>query len=190
MTDGKNHSSYEVSAGQVGITRTVIYCICIFVLLVLGIFFQISGIEIFGAVPAISLALVCAVGFIFGDKYGAIFAIFAGALVDILSSTGFSLIPVMYLFCGYLCGKLRGVILRINFPSFLVFAAIAGVVREIFTLIYFAINSKSFEVSKVIIELLIPEYFAYFLCVIPAYFAVLVIYLLFKGKENKSKRVL
>jgi cell shape-determining protein MreD len=189
MVEGKNHSTYG-STGKIGIGKIIIYGICIFILLTLGVFLQIGGIEIFGAVPAISLALVCAVGFIFGDKYGAIFAIFAGALVDILSSAGFSLIPVMYLFCGYLCGKLRGVFLRANFPSFLVFAALAGVVREIFTLIYFALNSKSFEVSKVIIELLIPEYFAYILCVIPAYFAVLAIYLLFKGKENKSKRVL
>ena len=189
MTDGKNHSSYE-DIGQMGIAKAFIYGICIFALLVLGAFFQISGVKFFGTSPAITLALVCATGFIFGDKYGAIFAIFAGALIDILSSAGFSLIPVTYFLCGYLCGKLRGVILRVNFPSFLVFATLAGIVREIFTLIYFALNSKSFELSKVIIKLLIPEYFAYLVCVIPAYFAVLAIYLLFKGKENKSKRVL
>jgi rod shape-determining protein MreD len=190
MADVKNHSPYDTGKGQIGIGKTVIYSACIFILLVLGAFLQIGGIELFGAAPAITLALVCAVGFIFGDKYGAIFAIFAGALIDILSSAGFSLIPVMYFICGYLCGKLRGVILRVNFPSFLVFATLAGVIREIFTLIYFALHSKSFELSKLIIELLIPEYFAYIVCVIPAYFAVLAIYLLFKGKENKSKRVL
>ena len=98
MVDGKNHSSYDVGAGQIGIGKTVIYCVCIFILLVLGTFLQISGIEIFGAVPAISLALVCAVGFIFGDKYGAIFAILRARLWIFCQARDFHSFPLCIFF--------------------------------------------------------------------------------------------
>ena len=188
MTDNIR-SSGGANGKELGARRIIIYSVCLTVMTVFATFLQISGIEFFGSVPSFTLALICAIGFILGDKFGAIFGLVAGFFIDLLSGFGFSLIPIMYFLCGYLCGRLKGTFLSSNFPSFLLYGALAGVLREIFTFIYYGLNSENFELSGLFTKVIIPEYFAYIVCMIPAYFAVFGIYLLFRGKENRSKRI-
>ena len=73
-------------------------------------------------------------------------------------------------------------------PSFLIYAALAGIFKEIFTFVYFGLFSTDISLWRILINVVIPEYFAYLICVLPAYGAVLGIYCLFKGKDKKRKR--
>jgi rod shape-determining protein MreD len=132
--------------------------------------------------------VICAVGFIRGEKSGAILGLFGGILVDCLGGSGFSLSPVLYTLCGYLCGALVGWFLSTNLPSFIVFSAIAGALREIFTVIQYGLLSEDFSLWQVIKSPIIPEYFAYILCVVPAYLAVLGICKLFKVLDIVKER--
>ena len=164
---------------------SVIFLIMIFICAVM----QTTCLSILGKTPALTLVLICAIGFISGEKMGAIFGIVGGVIVDMLGSTGFSFSPVIYMLCGYCCGALVGWFLSQNFLSFIVYAAIAGVFRETFTLVYFILFSKEFSVLDVFIGVIIPEYLAYLICILPAYFAVLAIFSLFKGKDKRGNKI-
>ncbi|MBE6535264.1 MAG: hypothetical protein E7677_01390 [Ruminococcaceae bacterium] len=166
--------------------KIALYFIILTVLAFIIAILQTSNINIFGQTADALLALVCSVGFIFGASFGAMFGLLAGIIIVLLGAYGFTLTPILYVLCGYLCGALLEKFLSSNFVSFLIFGALAGILREFFTMIYFGLNSSSFNFGQLITDVIIGEYFAYALCLIPLYFTVLGIYLLFKGKDEAS----
>lgn len=180
---GQNEGTEKLKVWQIAV-YSVFFLILIFICSIM----QTTCLSIFGNTPALTLAIVCAIGFIAGEKMGAIFGIVGGIIVDIIGSTGFSFSPVIYMLCGYFCGALVGWFLSQNFPSFIVYGAIAGVLREIFTVVYFILFSKEFSLLDTFVNVIIPEYLAYLLCILPAYFAVLAIFSLFKGKDKRERK--
>ena len=158
------------------------------IIIFLSTILQVTCLEFFGKIPALTFALVCASGFIFGEKVGAVSGVLSGVLTDILGNTGFSFSPIVFMLCGYVCGAAVGWFLSKNLPSFLIYATLAGLFKEIFTFVYFGLFSASFSLWKIFTSVVIPEYFAYLVCVIPAYLAVLGIFSLFKGKDKKRNR--
>jgi hypothetical protein len=187
----KNYAFGEEGAAKKEIStgRAIAYSCCLLVLCVMLALLQTSGITVFGAVPDALLALVCAAGFVMSAGFGAACGVLAAMLVSILGGSGFTLVPFVYVLCGFFSGALKNKVLSSNFPSFLVFGAMAGFVREIFTLIYYGLISEEIDVGLIISDVLVGEYFAYILCLVPIYFAVLGVYLLFKGKDEVSHTV-
>ena len=180
---GRNEGAEKLKIWQVAL-YSVFFLALIFICSIL----QTTCLSAFGKTPALTLALVCAIGFIAGEKMGAVFGIAGGIIVDILGSTGFSFSPVIYMLCGYFCGALVGWFLSQNFPSFIVYGAIAGVLRELFTFAYYVLLSREFSLLDVLAKVIVPEYLAYLICILPAYFAVLAIFSLFKGKDKRVKK--
>ena len=175
--------------GKISILSHVAYSICFSALILFCSILQCSNIELFGILPDVTFATVCAIGFIAKEKYGAIFGLFGGVMIMALGSGGLSLTPVLFTLCGYLSGALPEVILRRNFLSYLVFTVMMGAIHIFFTLIYYVLVSQSYEIWNVIGKQMIPELFSCIICMIFAYFAVLGIYTLFKGKDNRRGRV-
>ena len=179
----------ERSGGKkrLGFRKTAICSLCFFALLFVAVILQSCCLSFLSAVPAIAFALVCAIGFVGGERMGAVFGIIGGILVGALGGTGVLLAPIPYLLCGYLCGALTGWFLSENLPSFLIYSLLAGGVYEVYTLISCGLFGESFDLILIATKILIPEYFAYLLCVLPAYGAVYGIYALIKGKDNRRK---
>ncbi len=177
----------EEQGKKIKVKQIIAYVLCFSLLIFVSAILQTTCLSVFGSVPALTLALVCAIGFIFGEKTGAITGIITGALTDILGGTALSVSPLLFMLCGYFCGVFVGWFLRKNLPSFIFYAMIAGLLREIFTFAYLILTSGSLSVIDMLLKIVIPEYFAYVLCVIPAYGAVFGIYRLFKGKDIKGK---
>ncbi len=164
-------------------------CIIIFTALVWFVaVMQCTNISLFGITPDVTFALVCAIGFVAGERYGALFGLFGGVLVMALGSSGISFAPVMLTLCGYLCGAVPNVFLRRNFLSYLVYCAIMGGIHMIFTVIYFIMLSGSYEIWSALGRLILPEFFGAAVCMIPSYGIILGIFKLFKGKK-KDQRV-
>ena len=138
----------------------------------------------------LTFAVSCAIGFLCGDKAGAVAGLFAGVITDALGGAGISFSPLLYMLCGYLCGALVGWLLSENLPSFLIYAAVAGLMREVYTVILYGLYSEDFHLWKIITQLLLPEFLAYFICVIPAYGAVLGIRSIVMKREKGKKRKL
>ena len=182
-----NDNDVALGRARVKPWRVAVYSLIYLALIFLLAILQTSNVRIFGQIPDMLLALICAIGFISGAGYGAVLGMIAGIAVELLSSTGFTLTPIVYLICGYLCGELINRFLSPNFLSFIVFGALAGIVREMFTLIYYGLISERISLWNLIGDVIVGEYFAYILCLIPAYFTVLTVHLLFKGKDDKSR---
>ncbi len=165
-----------------------VLCIIIFTCIVwFCAVLQCSSFELFGITPDITFALVCAVGFVAGERYGGIFGLLGGVIIMALGASGISLAPVMLTLCGYLCGILPEVMLRRNFLSYLVYTAMMGGVHIIFTVIYFIMLSGSFEFWNALGRLIIPEFFALVIFMIPSYGIIFGIYKLFKGKKKEQR---
>ena len=162
----------------------IVFSILIFILTVI----QSTRLSLFGSTPALAFSAVCAIGFIFGKKSGAVAGIYAGALAGIIGGSGVTFAPLIYTFCGYLCGAMVGWFLSKNLPSFMIYSAIAGFFLEISTAVYYGFFSKSFSLGEIIINVLIPEYFAFLVCAIPAYALTFGIYTLFKGNDKRKRR--
>lgn len=150
----------------------------------IAVILQCADIRIFGRVPDFTFALACAIGFVARERYGAIFGLFGGVLVMALGGSGISLAPVYFTLCAYLSGVLPNVILRRNFLSYLIFCAMMGGIHTFFSLVYYVMISESSEIWGVIGKMLIPDFITTVICMIPAYFAVLGIYTLLKGKTQ------
>ncbi len=147
---------------------------------------QCSSLTVFGITPDITFSLVCAIGFIVGEKYGGIFGLFGGLLITALGSGEISFSPILYTVCGYLCGVLPNLILRRNFLSYLVYTPIMGAVHIFFSVMYLFLLSKSYEIWSVIGKRILPELFSCMILMIAAYGVIFLIYKLFKGKRNNK----
>ncbi len=160
------------------------YIILFSMLMILSAVIQCSKITVFGAVPDITFALVCAIGFIAGERYGAVFGLIGGVMIMYLGSSGLSMAPIMFTLCAYLCGALPSIVLRRNFLSYLVFAAAMGAIHIFFSLIYVIMFSKSFEIWRIIGERMIPELLSCVILMIVAYAPIKLIYSIFKVKKR------
>lgn len=170
--------------------KIALYTVIFGFILFVSATFQTTFLSFFGKSPALTLAFVCAMGFIIGERAGALAGLFGGIAVSCLGGSGFSFTPIVYVICGYFCGALVGWFLSKNLPSFILYGALAGIVREVFTVIYYGLFSSEFDLWKIFTKTVLPEYSAYILCIIPAYFIILGIFTLFKGKDKREKRKL
>ncbi|MGM9645013.1 MAG: hypothetical protein ACI3X1_08000 [Eubacteriales bacterium] len=177
----------ERKKSEISAVSHVLYSVFFTVLLIFTAILQCSDITFFGIVPDLSFAAVCAVGFIAGERYGGIFGLVGGVLIWALGSSGISLSPILFTFCGYLCGALPRVILRRNFLSYLVFTPIMGAIHIFFTLIYYIMLSESYDIWSVFGKRIIPEFFSCIIFMTVAYGAVKIIYMLFKGKKKDAR---
>ena len=169
--------------------KLIVGCsICFSLIIFAEAILQTASLSIFGIVPPITLAMICAIGFICGEKAGAVAGVITGALVDMLGGTDYSISPLMFMLCSYCCGVFVGWFLNKNLPSFLLYAAIAGILKEGYTFVYFIMFSSGFSPIKVILNIVIPEYAAFMLFVVPSFLIVWGIYRLFKGKDNKENK--
>lgn len=180
----KDSNSNEIFNVKSIVAYTLVFSVLIFFMTVL----QTTCLSLFGSTPALTFSIVCAIGFIFGRKAGSISGVYAGTLMGILGGIGSSLAPLLYTFCGYLCGAMVGWFLSKNLPSFMIYSVIAGFLLEISTVIYYGLFSESFSLGQIVTKVLIPEYFAFLVCAIPAYALTFGIYTLFKGKDKRKRR--
>ncbi len=180
-------SENERKKGEISPLSHALYIIFFTVLLLFGAVLQCSGISFFGVIPDIAFSIICAIGFIAGERYGAIFGLCGGVLISALGSSGISLSPILFTLCGYLCGALPGVMLRRNYLSYLVYTPIMGSIHIFFTLIYYIMLSESYDILSVFGRRIIPELFSCIILMAVAYGAIKLIYRSFKGKKKDSR---
>ncbi len=148
-------------------------CIIFSVLIIISTIFQISFFKVFGKTPAIVLALVCAIGFLCGERCGGICGVVGGFFIDMLGFVGIAFSPILYMLAGYLCGYFSKVFLKRNFLSFIIYSLCVGGIQSLFTLVRFAFGAKSFNIIDIFVKTLMPEFFAFILCVPIVYFTCL-----------------
>ena len=116
-----------------------------------------ARVRLFGAVPDLCFATLILVSYFCGKEVGAVTGIVAGFAADALGSVGISLLPVLYLFCGYVCGHFTRAIQPKRFMAYLTVLAAAIPVRTVITLIYICINYSTIHMLDLLVHTLLPE---------------------------------
>ena len=120
----------------------------------------LARIRPFGGVPDLCFITLIAISFFRGKEEGAVTGIAAGFAVEALGSQGIALLPVIYLFCGYVCGHFTRAIVPKRFSAYLTVAAAALPVRFAVTLIYICLTYSTIHLPQILLHNLLPELLA------------------------------
>lgn len=161
----RNGKSYRTRIDK----PSVVKCIIFSVLLLICALLQVSFFKVMGTVPAIVLCFVCGIGFNCGEKVGGVCGIAGGFFIDILGGAGICISPFTFMLAGFGCGFFLNIFLRKNFVSFIIYSAIAGLVKICITLVYFALKSNNFNLIQIFGKTLFPELFGFLIFVPIAY---------------------
>ena len=139
--------------------RSVRYVVSVAVLLLLLSVIQLSffgRFRILGAIPDLMIAAVLCIGYFTGPYTGAVSGIGAGFLIDTLGTAGISVLPLCYLFEGYLAGYYARRVPTRGFLHYLIFLAVTLVYRAAITLICAWIGYDSLSLS-LLTKAVLPE---------------------------------
>ena len=131
-----------------------------------------ARIRVFGAIPDLAYVTLILIAYFCGREVGAVTGIAAGFAVDALGSVGISLLPVLYLLCGYVCGHFTRAVQPKRFTAFLTVLAAAIPVRTVITLIYICINYSTIHMLELTAQILLPEAAATILAALVLYYPV------------------
>ena len=131
-----------------------------------------ARIRVFGAVPDLAYATLILIADFCGREVGAVTGIAAGFAVDALGSVGISLLPVTYLFCGYVCGHFTRAVQPKHFTAFLTVLGAAIPVRTVITFIYICINYNTIHILELTVHNLLPEAAGTLLAALVLYYPV------------------
>ena len=131
-----------------------------------------ARVRLFGAVPDLCFVTLILVSYFCGREVGAITGIAAGFAVEALGSTGISILPVIYLFCGYVCGHFTRAILPKRFTAYLTVLAAAIPVRMAITFVYVCINYSTIHLLDILSHMILPEAAVTFLFALILYYPV------------------
>ena len=116
----------------------------------------------FGAIPDLMLPLVIAIGISEGERWGGVSGLAAAFIIECLGSAGITLLPLLYVPCGFIAGLLGTYYLRDSFVIRLILTFASGILRAIFTIIYVCINFDSVNASLMFTEMVFPEFISTF----------------------------
>ena len=113
---------------------------------------------VIGSVYDTTVEMYLAAGIAEDERTAGIFGLCAGFVADSVGSFGIALSPVFYMLCGYISGVLIRFLMRRNFPSYLVYMAVACAARSVLTFVMIYLTSSGVPLNLAVADIIIPEY--------------------------------
>ena len=138
----------------------IVYTVCISHLVLILSVMQVtvcSRFSIFGATPDLMICTVLCVAFFAGRYAGAITGIGAGFFIEAMGSVGISLLPLFYLFLGYVAGHYARASHPKRYTVYLFYLFFAIIYRMIITITYIGLTYESFHLLEILTKILLPE---------------------------------
>lgn len=130
-----------------------------------------SRFQPFGAIPDLMFTLTVAIAFSEGEKWGGVCGLVCAVVIDSLTGVGLSLLPILYMLAGALCGYLvRDFFSNTALPRIAVITLFTFG-RSFVTLIS-AVFISDAPITDILLDMVIPEYFSTVLMSAPVYLAV------------------
>lgn len=132
-----------------------------------------SVFRVFGAVPDLILPAVIAIAVYDRERMGTIAGIMGGYISDAIGGTGLSLSPPVYMMCGCLVALLAYSVLRRDIFSWLVGTFFSLIVTGAVAAVsaYFSVGAVHFDVSDVLVVLILRPLLASLIIGVPVYFS-------------------
>lgn len=113
--------------------------------------------KLFDTVPDLMLCTVVLLAYFCGTHVGAIAGIAGGFLIDALGSFGLSILPVLYLLCGYVVGHYARAVYPKRFSAYVIYAFFSIVLREAASLTLAAATYESVHLPRILLYTVLPE---------------------------------
>ena len=154
--------SQKYILGRRAQTRTTVirYTVLIGLLMILLAVLQVSlfpRLRLFWGIPDLMIVAVLCLSFFSGRYMGAITGIAAGFLIDAIGSTGIVILPLCYLFLGYLVGHYAKVLGHSSYLSYLVYLSTTLLYRAVITVLLACMSYQSVNLIKIIVYAVLPE---------------------------------
>ena len=140
----------------------------------------------FGAVPDLMLALVVAVAMHTREKWGAVTGLLAAFVIESLGGSTVTILSLLYMPVGYLCGLLTVYYFRDGFAVRAMYTGATMLARCLFTLIILFTSSPNVSFPAAIVHVTIPEFFAGVLFAFLPHLTVHYVFRLTEGKLGKK----
>ena len=114
-------------------------------------------IRILGAIPDVMIVAVMGIGFFTGPYTGAVSGIGAGFLIDSLGTTGVTVLPICYLFEGYLVGYYARTAATKGILQYLVYLGVTLIYRAAITVLYACLWYGNLRLPAVLVDAVLPE---------------------------------
>ena len=112
----------------------------------------------FGAVPDLMLPLVVAISMTIREKWGAVSGLAAAFIIESLGGATVTILPLLYMPVGYLCGLLTIYYFRDGLAVRAMYTGVTTLARCLFTLIILYMSSPSVNLPATLLHVSLPEF--------------------------------
>ncbi len=114
----------------------------------------------FGAVPDLLLSLVCAIAMTEREKWGAVLGVAAAFVVESVGGSAVTLLPLLYMPVGYICGILTVHYFRDSVAVRVAYTFVIQAIRVVFTAVILTATVGEINPIDMIRLVLVPEFIA------------------------------
>ncbi len=139
----------------------------------------------FGAVPDLLLPLVVAIAMTAREKWGAVSGIVAAFLIESLGGAAVTILALLYMPVGYICGLLTVYYFRDGLAVRALYTVVTALAKALFNLVILAMSMPSVSLPQAFWYVLIPEFLATVLFAFLPHVAVRYAFRLTEGKKEK-----
>ena len=141
-------------------SRVIRYTLLVGILLLLMAVLQVSFFSRFRllrAVPDLMICTVLCLAFFGGRYMGAVTGIAAGVIIESIGSTGIVLLPLCYLFCGYVAGHYAKTVGRPRYTTYLIYLGVTLLFRAVITVLFACLNYRDVNLPIILVQSVLPE---------------------------------
>lgn len=140
----------------------------------------------FGAVPDLILPLVIAIAMTERERWGAVIGLIAAFVIESLGGSRLTLLPLLYMPSGYICGLLTIYYFRDSAAVRALYTGVSSLARALFTLITLVMTTADISLVTAIAGVILPELAANLLfAAIPHFAAYLALRPFNKSRDAK-----
>ena len=147
----------SINAEAKGLLRS---CLWFGLLLLIAALLQVTLLSewrVMNCVPDLMLCCVVAIAFFCGTHVGAVCGIAGGFLIDALGSFGISVLPVFYLFCGYVVGHYARAMYPKRFSAYAMYASFSLLLRAAASVTLAAATYENVNLPQILLYSVLPE---------------------------------
>ncbi len=111
----------------------------------------------FGAVPDLILPLVIAIAMTERERWGAVVGLIAAFVIESLGGSRLTLLPLLYMPAGYVCGLLTIYYFRDSAAVRALYTGISSLARALFTLITLVMTVADISLVTAVTDIVLPE---------------------------------
>ncbi|WP_026651183.1 rod shape-determining protein MreD [Butyrivibrio proteoclasticus] len=131
-----------------------------FILVIVGFILQTTifrALDFGDVAPNIMMVIVASTGFMKGDKPGLLVGFFSGLLIDIFFGNYLGFFALIYMYIGFIMGKLHAIFFSQNLAIPIVFITISDFIFGFICYVLMFLFRNKYDIGYFMVTIVIPE---------------------------------